>query len=295
MFTLFTKNIKKIYATLHATLSSFFMAKPDEQTLKKIEVLLLESDMGSKTTKLVIDELQAVWAQGLITEGVHVQKHLKKKLIELISRPYQDDQAKIYMLVGINGSGKTTVAGKLAYRFAQQGKKVLLVAADTFRAAAVEQLKQWSLRTESGFFSGKQGQDPASVVFQGCQAYLDGAYDILIIDTAGRLQTKTHLMAELEKIERILEKKMPNVQRKTLLTIDAMLGQNSLDQARVFNESTHVDGLILTKIDGTGKGGIVFSIGHELAIPIAYISCGETSQDLLVFDPEAFVTTLIES
>lgn len=293
MFTFFTHNIKKMYASLQAKLSPLFAIKPDEHTLKKIEHLLLEADMGTKTTQLIIEKLQHAWRQGGLSQGADLKQALKTILRELVEHPYDDVSTTVFLLVGINGSGKTTAAGKVAYKFVQQGKKVLLVAADTFRAAAVEQLTQWASRVGADVYKGNPGQEAASVVFQGCQVFLDGAYDILIIDTAGRLQTKTHLMQELEKIGRILDKKMPNANKKTVLTIDAMLGQNSLDQARIFHAATHLDGVILTKVDGTGKGGVVVTITHELSIPIAYISCGEKVQDLLPFDAGTFVDTLV--
>lgn len=292
MFTFFTQSIRKVYSSLQAKLSPLFSVKPDEHTIKKIEQLLLEADMGIKTTQLIIDKLQYMWRQGGLSQGTDLQQALKTILRELIERLYHDANTRVFLLVGINGSGKTTAAGKLAYRFVKQGKKVLLVAADTFRAAAVEQLTQWASRVGADLYKGNPGQDPASVVFQGCQIFIDGSYDILIIDTAGRLQTKTHLMQELEKIGRILDKKMLNADKKTLLTIDAMLGQNSLNQAHIFHAATHLDGVILTKVDGTGKGGMVVTITNELAIPIAYLSCGEKAQDLLPFDACAFVDTL---
>ena len=164
----------------------------------------------------------------------------------------------VYLLVGINGSGKTTFAGKLANSFTKNGKRCLLAAADTFRAAAPEQLTEWSKKSDASLFTGTQNQDPASVVFGACDQYKKENFDTLIIDTAGRLQTKDNLMKELEKIKRIVAKQLPDHQVTTLLTIDAMLGQNSFSQAKIFNEATDVNGLVLTKMDGTGKGGIIF-------------------------------------
>ncbi len=295
MLTFLTNNLKQLYSSLSSKLHSLFAAKPDEQTLKKIETLLLEADTGISTTTTIIEKLaQTITRQGL-TEGHQIQTALQEQLVARLAGTYNPNGVQVYMLVGINGSGKTTTAGKLAHLFKKQGKKVLFVAADTFRAAAVEQLKQWADITQTPLIMGKPGQDPSSVIFQGCQAYKDGQYDILIIDTAGRLQTKANLMAELAKMSRIAEKQLPHATIHRLLTIDAMLGQNSLQQARLFHESTHLHGIILTKIDGTGKGGIIFSITHELGIPIAYLSCGEKIDDLVSFDPTAFVDTLFQS
>jgi fused signal recognition particle receptor len=205
------------------------------------------------------------------------------------------NNAKIYLLVGINGSGKTTCVAKLAHLFKNQGKKVLLVAADTFRAAAPEQLAAWATATNATLVIGTPGQEPASVVFAGCEVFAEGEHDIMIIDTAGRLQTKTNLMRELEKMRRIIEKKAPNASVCTLLTIDAMLGQNSLEQARVFHESTPLDGIILTKMDGTGKGGIVFAIMHELKIPIVFMTYGEKLEDMAQFNLTDYITSLLNN
>ena len=199
------------------------------------------------------------------------------------------------MLVGINGSGKTTLAAKLAYHAKSKGKKVLLVAADTFRAAAQEQLGLWAQKLNADIELGKQGQDPASVVFAGCQRYKQQGYDTLIIDTAGRLQTKTNLMKELEKIKRVIGQQVPNQTINTILTVDSMLGQNSLEQARIFHESTKLDAIALTKMDGTGKGGIVFAIADELGIPVAYITYGEAIEHLKIFDADEYVQNLINN
>ena len=200
---------------------------------------------------------------------------------------------RVFLFVGINGSGKTTSIGKLAHHYTQQGKKVLLVAADTFRAAAPEQLNQWALQVGADILIGKEGQDPASLVFQGCEKFKNEQYDILIIDTAGRLQTKINLMHELAKIKRSLSKQLPEESIATLLTIDSMLGQNSFEQAKLFKEATDVNGIILTKMDGTGKGGIVFAIAQELGIPVAFLTFGEQADQLKKFDAQEYVTELL--
>jgi fused signal recognition particle receptor len=213
----------------------------------------------------------------------------------LKATPQPTSSSRVHLLVGINGSGKTTFAGKLAHFYKKQGKKVLLVAADTFRAAAPEQLTAWAQASDTPLVIGAPNQDPASVVFMGCEKFNKEQFDILIIDTAGRLQTKVNLMNELAKIKRIIQKQLPNETINTLLTIDAMLGQNSFEQAKLFKESTDVTSVVLTKMDGTGKGGIVFSIAQELAIPVAYISFGESNDQLASFNPEQYVEELLNS
>ena len=199
----------------------------------------------------------------------------------------------LYLLVGINGSGKTTAAAKLAYQYKQENKRVLFIAADTFRAAATQQLAQWAQKLGADIVIGAEGQDPASVIFTGIQKFKQEQFDVLIIDTAGRLQTKINLMKELEKIKRVINSQLPQTPITILLTIDAMLGQNSFEQAKLFHESTPIDGVILTKMDGTGKGGIVFGITNELKIPIAYISFGEKPEQFTLFNAQEYVHDLL--
>ncbi|MBT6528914.1 signal recognition particle-docking protein FtsY, partial [bacterium] len=202
-------------------------------------------------------------------------------------------ECRVFLLVGVNGSGKTTLAAKLAHRLQKEGKSVMLVAADTFRAAAQDQLEVWGTRLNVPVVRGIDGQDPASVVFQGCKEAKENNIDAVIVDTAGRLQTRVNLMKELEKINKVIERHFPNELICTLLTVDAMLGQNSLEQARLFQESTQLDGIVLTKMDGTGKGGIAFAIAHTLKISVQAISFGETVEDLRQFDAQAFVQELV--
>ncbi|MFA5306460.1 MAG: signal recognition particle-docking protein FtsY, partial [Candidatus Babeliales bacterium] len=200
---------------------------------------------------------------------------------------------RIMLMVGINGSGKTTFVAKYAQLMKQQGKRVLVIAGDTFRAAATEQLSSWVSSLGIALHVGKEGQDPAAVVYDGCKKCLDEKFDALIIDTAGRLQTKTNLMHELEKIKRTISKHFPQEKIATWLSIDAMLGQNSLTQAELFHQVTPLDGIILTKLDGTGKGGIVFAITHKLKIPIIYVTYGERINDIARFDAEKYVHGLL--
>jgi len=199
------------------------------------------------------------------------------------------------MLAGINGSGKTTFAGKFANKLISDGKKPLLVAGDTFRAAATQQLLEWGKRVGVEVFVGKDNQDPASVIFDACSKFSSENYDHLVIDTAGRVQTKINLMNELKKMRSIINKKLPGEDINTWLTIDSMLGQNSFTQAKVFHEATSINGLILTKMDGTGKGGIVFSITKELGLPILYVTFGEKLEDLKSFNPKEYIANLLGS
>lgn len=297
MFSFFKKTFNRIYSSLTSKLSSLFARTSiDAETERELERILLEADTGVDMTKHIMTRLRSDVARGSITTGTDLKKALGLVLHESVNdlHSYPAD-ATVYLLVGINGSGKTTCVAKLAYHFKNQGKKVLLVAADTFRAAAPEQLAAWAQATGATLVTGTTGQEPASVVFAGCEAFAKGDHDIMLIDTAGRLQTKINLMRELEKIRRIIEKKAPKATMCTLLTVDAMLGQNSLEQARVFHESTPLDGIMLTKMDGTGKGGIVFAIMHELKIPVAFITYGEKLEDMASFNLTDYISSLLNN
>lgn len=294
MFNFIKKAFTTIYEQVTGKLKGLFQRSTiDEETLKNLEQILIEADTGIHTTRTILSELRTKASQGGLSTGADLEKALQEILSKLLIEYPYNPQADVYLLVGINGSGKTTFAAKLAANLHSQGKKVLLVAADTFRAAAPEQLKTWADRLSIDLVLGKQDQDPASVVFAGCEAFKKGGYQALIIDTAGRLQIKINLMKELEKIRKIIGKQLPESSITTLLTIDSMLGQNSFDQARLFKESTDVTGIVLTKMDGTGKGGIVFSITEQLHIPIAYISFGEKIDQLALFDRDAYLKELL--
>ena len=295
MFSFIKNKLQKIFTTVTSKLGSFFSKNTiDATALKELEILLISSDVGVATTRSIITELKKQIEAGTM-DGVQLKKCMHTILLNILTLHAAQDHTdqKIFLFVGINGSGKTTSIGKLAHLYTQQGKKVLLVAADTFRAAAPEQLAQWALRSQADILFGKEGQDPASLVFQGCEKFKNEQYDILIIDTAGRLQTKVNLMHELAKIKRAVEKQLPRERIATLLTIDAMLGQNSFEQAKLFKESTDVTGIVLTKMDGTGKGGIVFAIAQELSIPVAFITFGEQSDHIKVFNADEYVTELL--
>jgi fused signal recognition particle receptor len=291
MFSFIKQKLHKIYTGFTSKLSSFFgRTTIDEATLHELELLLISADTGVATTRRIIDQLK----KQAPAHGTALRTVLEPILISILrSAGSYEDTAPVYLLVGINGSGKTTSIGKLAHQLRAQGKRVLLVAADTFRAAAPEQLTTWAQSIGVDIVLGTNQQDPAAVVFAGCERFKKEGYDALIIDTAGRLHTKVNLMHELAKIKRVITKQLPDVPVSTLLTIDAMLGQNSFEQAKLFKECTAIEGIILTKMDGTGKGGIVFAIADQLHIPIAYITFGEQLEHIKKFDVQSFVHELV--
>jgi fused signal recognition particle receptor len=290
MFSFLKKNLQKIYNQCTTLFSSLFnRAAFDEQTAKELERILISADTGIKTTKQIIQKLKSELPTD--ADGQRIKQALETELIALLRQKKYIPSGHCFLLVGINGSGKTTAAAKLAHQF--QGKKILFIAADTFRAAATQQLAAWAQKVGAEVVIGKEGQDPASVIFAGIQKFKQEHFDVLIIDTAGRLQTKINLMKELEKIKRVINAQLDGKTITTLLTIDAMLGQNSFEQASLFHESIPIDGVILTKMDGTGKGGIVFAITNELQIPIAYISFGEQLDQFKLFDAQEYVHDLL--
>ncbi len=295
MFNFLKDKISKIAETFTSKAASLFSrSKVDEELLRELEVLLISSDAGYHTTQKIMTTLREEVAAERITDGAGIQTALQTQLEAILAAPSAAGATPaVIMLVGINGSGKTTFAAKLAAQLQSDGKKVLLVAGDTFRAAATAQLCEWGKRTDTEVFVGKENQDPASVIFDACTKFKEEEFDHLIIDTAGRLQTKVNLMRELEKMRRIITKQLPDASAGTWLTIDAMLGQNSFTQAEIFHESTKLDGLILTKLDGTGKGGIVFAITEKLGVPILYITFGEQLDDVRAFDAHDYVQTVL--
>lgn len=292
MFGFIKRVLKKIYTGISAKLNSIFSRNTiDAETLKELEKILIEADTGLPVTKNIIKKISSHAS----LSGSTVKSILHDELCALLDKKTYQGDSSIYLLVGINGSGKTTAAGKLAHRLITREKRVLLVAGDTFRAAAVAQLNEWSTRVGATIHIGNAQQDAAAVIFSACERFEKEQFDTLIIDTAGRLQTKINLMKELEKIGKVINKKLPEKRVTTLLVIDAMLGQNSLDQAKLFATSTTIDGIILTKLDGTAKGGIIFAIAHELGIPVAYVSYGEAPDNLQPFDAHAFVNDLLSA
>jgi fused signal recognition particle receptor len=294
MFNFIKKTLHKIYNTCTSKFAELFSKNTiDQETLTELEKILIQADTGVTTTKQIIQNLKDQYKKGSINDSQTLKQSLQHELLKLLEIPTTQTPSSVILLVGINGSGKTTLASKIAYNMQQNGKRVLLVAADTYRAAAQEQLATWAQNLHIDIVQGTYQQDPASVVYKGCTQFKNGQYDTIIIDTAGRLQTKVNLMKELEKIKRVIAQQLPDIHINTILTVDAMLGQNSLEQARIFHESTQLDSIALTKMDGTGKGGIVFAIAHELNIPVLYVSFGEQPDQLKLFSNNNYVQELL--
>ncbi|MDZ7724675.1 MAG: signal recognition particle-docking protein FtsY [candidate division KSB1 bacterium] len=266
----------------------------DQDVLDEIEELLLLSDMGVDTAERIIDDLRDRMNK---VSKESVFDELKAQLAAELEQAPADSMTEkpcVISIVGVNGVGKTTTIGKLSALFQTQGKTVLMAAADTFRAAAIDQLKIWAERTHSDFIHNQPGGDPGSVVYDALQAAKARGSDIVLVDTAGRLHTKRNLMQELEKIHRVMKKVIPEAPHKVYLILDATTGQNGLSQAKQFTQIVDVDGVILAKLDGTAKGGIVFSIQRELGLPVRYVGVGEQVDDLTEFDPETFVEALLQ-
>ncbi len=271
----------------------------DESTIADLEPVLLASDIGSATTALVLENLRQRAYRTGISGGAELKQLLKqelKQVLDSVARPVQHPQAppEVIMMVGVNGTGKTTTSGKLAALYTSQGRSTLLCAADTFRAAAIEQLEVWSQRSGVNMIKTKQGGDPSAALYDACSAAKARGTQVLIVDTAGRLHTKTDLMKELDKMRRTAERQVPGAPHQTLLVMDATTGQNGLTQARLFTEAARVTGIVLTKLDGTAKGGIVLAIATELKLPVVYVGVGEKMEDILPFDSDSFVDSLLD-
>ena len=272
----------------------------DRNTLDDLEGTLLSADLGSATTQQVLTSLREKADRKQIKDVQELKRLLKEELLSILNaanqRPVQkvDISPEVILVVGVNGTGKTTTIGKLSQVFRSQGKNVLLCAADTFRAAAIEQLEIWGQRTGTEVIKTKAGGDPAAVLFDALQAAAARKVDYVVVDTAGRLHTKTSLMAELEKMRRTAQRIIPGAPHETLLVMDATTGQNGLQQARMFTESAGVTGIVLTKLDGTAKGGVVVAISRELGLPVRFVGVGEKAGDLLPFNPRDFVDSLFE-
>jgi len=296
MFNFLKETLSNIYNQFTNKIRQLFKTNQiNQESLNELEKILIKADTGVYTTEHILNKIKEEFKNNNIKTGDDLKIALSNQLKDILSKNKYNLDSDVYLLVGINGSGKTTFAGKLGNFFKEKNKKVLLVAADTFRAAAKEQLNNIAKKLDIDIVSGKEDQDPASVVYSGCLKYTQNNYDILIVDTAGRLQTKVNLMKELQKIKNTISKLLPNKKLSILLTVDSMLGQNSLNQAKIFNECTNINGIVLTKMDGTGKGGIVFSISKDLNIPIAFISYGEKFSDLKLFNQEEYIEQLIDS
>ena len=270
----------------------------DRNTLDDLEATLLGADLGTTTTHEVLEKLREKADRKQIGNVAELKRLLKEEILailktadsQLVARV--DVTPEVILVVGVNGTGKTTTIGKLAQVLRSEGKTVLLCAADTFRAAAIEQLEVWGQRTGTEVIRTKAGGDPSAVLYDALQAASARHTDYVIVDTAGRLHTKTNLMAELEKMRRTAQRIIPGAPHETLLVMDATTGQNGLQQARMFTESAGVTGIVLTKLDGTAKGGVVVAISRELGVPVRYVGVGEKAGDLLPFDPRDFVDSL---
>jgi fused signal recognition particle receptor len=275
-----------------------FSKEIDRGTLDDLEATLIGADLGTTTTHEVLQKLREKADRKQIKNAGELKRLLKEELLGILtaanSQPVQnvDGTPEVILIVGVNGTGKTTTIGKLAQVFRSQGKTVLLCAADTFRAAAIEQLEIWGERTGTEVIRTKAGGDPSAVLFDALQAASARHTDYVIVDTAGRLHTKTNLMAELEKMRRTAQRIIPGAPHETLLVMDATTGQNGLQQARLFTESAGVTGIVLAKLDGTAKGGVVVAISRELGLPVRYVGVGEKPGDLLPFDAKDFVDSL---
>jgi fused signal recognition particle receptor len=277
--------------------------KIDPELLVKLENVLLAADLGPRTTHQILEAVRQKLERHALNNVSDLKTELKNQLLHALrtlpssngaSSAVQETRPHVIFVVGVNGTGKTTTIGKLTHRLRQSGKTVVLAAGDTFRAAAIEQLGVWAARTGAEIVKTKSGGDPAAVVFDALSSARARNADIVIVDTAGRLHTKSNLMAELDKMKRTATKVVPGAPHEVLLVMDATTGQNGLSQAREFTATAGVTGIVLTKLDGTAKGGIVVAITRELGLPVRYVGTGESMEDLVPFDAEVFVTSLFE-
>jgi fused signal recognition particle receptor len=301
------KGLEKTRESVFKKLSRAVIGKSrvDEEVLDNLEEVLITSDVGVETTLNIIERIESRVARDKFLNTDEMNRILKEEIAALLAEHDRDEDfsfsdplpAKPYviMVVGVNGVGKTTTIGKLAWHFKQAGKKVFMGAADTFRAAAVDQLTIWAERVGVEIIKQKMGSDPASVAFDSLSSALANNADVVIIDTAGRLHNKAYLMNELAKIKRVMAKVIPDAPHEILLILDGSTGQNAFEQARQFTAATEVNALALTKLDGTAKGGVVIGISDQLKVPVKYIGIGEKMQDLQVFNKEEFVDTLFSS
>jgi fused signal recognition particle receptor len=299
LFDRFRKGLAKTRDKIGRSFRSVlpFGRKIDDAVIDQLEETMLADDMGPATTARLIDEVRAAYKAGAIKETQEIIPFLKQQVVsywpeadrQLITAP---SGPTVVLVTGVNGSGKTTSVAKLCHHLRQQGKSVILAACDTFRAAAVAQLTEWSSRLDVQIVKHQQGADPGAVAYDACDAAVARGADVLIVDTAGRLHTQEHLMRELNKIQRVVEKKIPGAPHEVLLVLDSTIGQNAINQAKVFGEHVRITGLFLAKLDGSAKGGIVIGIRDQLNIPVKFVGLGETPEDIEPFDPGTFVEAL---
>jgi fused signal recognition particle receptor len=292
------ENMRKTREALTSEIQATLFEELDDETWERLEEALIAADVGARTTAEIVEQLEREVQGGDLAGG----EALSARLAALLAQAARAGEERIdltaspsvILVVGVNGTGKTTSAGKLAWHLRTQlGQRVVLGAADTFRAAAVEQLEQWAGRAQAGFVKGEPGADPGAVAYDAVATGMREGSDVILIDTAGRLHTQDNLMAELTKVRRVIAKQLPDAPHETLLTVDATTGQNGLRQAKLFAEAVDVTGIVLTKLDGTAKGGIALAIARELGIPVKLIGIGEQVEDLRPFDAEDFARALL--
>jgi len=297
-FARLRESLRKTRQALGAELQATLFEEVNDETWERLEEALIYADVGARTTARVVEQLEREATEGGITGGEALTARLTELLAD-IARTGDDHidlrhKPTVILMAGVNGTGKTTTTGKLAYHLSKElGHSVVLVAADTFRAAAVEQLELWAQRAGAAFVRGPDGTDPGSVAFEGVKVGIDSGADVVIVDTAGRLHTQDNLMEELAKIRRVIGKQIADAPHETLLTVDSTTGQNGLRQAQLFSEAIDVSGLVLTKLDGTAKGGIALAIASELGIPVKLIGVGEQLEDLRPFEASEFARALV--
>lgn len=296
MFGFLKAKVASFFNYFSSKIASFFGSnrRVDDSFFSDLEDVLIGADVGSQKSREFVELLKKEALSGATSADLKVcLQGLMRENLEKF--PLAESLPKIVLVVGINGAGKTSFIGKYAKRLTDLGKKVLIVAADTFRAAAVDQLAEWADRSGADFFDGQGRQDPAAVVFDGCRKFVKDSFDHVVIDTAGRVQSKEHLMRELHKIHKVIEKAAPGVGLSTWIVIDGTLGQNSLEQAKIFNEAVQLNGIILTKLDSSARGGIVFAISDALKIPVVYMSHGESIADISLFSSDSYVRGIFDA
>lgn len=272
-------------------------AEIDDDFLDDLEVTMLTGDLGPKTTTYLMKEIRRGVTEGIINNTSEVMPFMEERITEMLGAQEEVlelHKPEVILVVGVNGVGKTTTIAKLAHYYAEQGKKVIIAAGDTFRAAASEQLSIWADRVGVSIVKHKEGADPAAVVFDACASAIAKEADLVIVDTAGRLHTKVNLMEELKKIGRVADKQIPGAPHQTLLVLDGTTGQNAVSQAKLFGEAVPVTGIVVTKLDGTAKGGVVISIKEELGVPVRWIGVGEQMDDLRPFNAKEFANALFD-
>ena len=288
----------KLKQSLEKTKIALGITKVDENLLEELEEKLIMSDVGMTATDEIMQELKTRIKQDKIVDSQKVIEILKEQLEKILTKENNkinlERSPAAILMVGVNGAGKTTSIGKIANRLRLQGKKVLVVAADTYRAAAVEQVEEWAKRANVDIIKGQENADPSSVIFMGCKKAKDENYDVVICDTAGRLQSKKSLMDELEKMNKVIDRELPSSSKETLLVLDGSTGQNAISQLKAFREATGVTGVIITKLDGTSKGGVIIKLAKDENVAIKFIGIGEKIDDMEEFNARDFVNAIIE-